>query len=104
MDGEAGSGWEEKQMIDWSEGSVLAKETSEHADITPQLAAKIVARRHELGLTQAQLAERAGLKQAAIARLERSGVIPRIDTLQTVARAMGLKLDLVSDEHSAAAM
>ncbi|WP_409344905.1 helix-turn-helix domain-containing protein [Paenibacillus sp. MBLB4367] len=91
-------------MINWSEAGALPNEASENAEITPQLAAKIVARRHELGLTQAQLAERAGLKQAAIARLERSGVIPRIDTLQTVARAMGLRLDLVTDDHSAAAM
>lgn len=72
------------------------------ADIAPTLAAKIVARRRELGWTQTQLAERAGLKQAAIARLEKSGVIPRIDTLHAVARAMGLKLDLVVDDRPAA--
>lgn len=88
-------------MNNWSEASLTADENEE---ITSQLAAKIVARRHELGLTQAQLAERAGLKQAAIARLERSGVIPRIDTLHTVAQAMGLKLDLVTDDPTAAAM
>ena len=35
-----------------------------------QLVARIIERRQALGLTQKQLAERAGLKQAAVARLE----------------------------------
>jgi predicted transcriptional regulator len=38
--------------------------------------------RAEAGLTQSELAERAGTTQAAVARLERPGANPRLDTLQ----------------------
>jgi hypothetical protein len=42
------------------------------------------------------------MKQPAIARIERAGSIPKLDTIQKLASAMGLKLDLIPDEHAAA--
>lgn len=77
-------------------------EEEQHAiDFTAKLVAKIIIRRKDLGWTQAQLAEAAGLKQSAVARIEQVNSIPRIDTLQKLAKAVGMKIDLVIDEQAA---
>lgn len=65
----------------------------EHIEIVAQL----VQRRIHLGLTQQQLAEKSNLKQSAIARLERESATPRLDTLEKVAGALGLKICLKED-------
>lgn len=57
--------------------------------------------REELGITQRELADKTGLKQSAIARMESGGAIPRLDTVLRVAFALGLKLKLIKDEESA---
>ncbi|MGI9119261.1 MAG: helix-turn-helix domain-containing protein [Acidimicrobiales bacterium] len=44
------------------------------------------------GLTQAELARRAGTSQPAIARYERGDVSPRVATLDRIIRACGLEL------------
>jgi transcriptional regulator with XRE-family HTH domain len=46
------------------------------------------------GLTQAQLAQRLGTTQSAIARLEAAGSNPRIATLEGALRACGRRLSL----------
>ena len=48
--------------------------------------------RHERGLTQAQLAERMGKKQPAIARFESGRVWPSLEFLQDLAEALELRL------------
>ena len=48
--------------------------------------------RHERGLTQAQLAERMGRKQPAIARFESGRVWPSLEFLQDLAEALDLRL------------
>ena len=48
--------------------------------------------RKRAALTQAQLAERAGTTQSAIARLESGGRPPRIDTLLRIANALDADL------------
>jgi len=67
-----------------------------------QIATQVADRRRELGLSQAQLAERCDTTQSAIARLEGGGRPPRIDTLLRIASALecDLRVDLVprSDE------
>lgn len=55
----------------------------------------LIFRRKELGLTQRSLAKRANLHQTAIARLEKEGAIPRLDTLEKVAEALELKLIVI---------
>lgn len=60
-----------------------------------QIASKVAARRGEMGLSQRELAELVGTTQSAIARLERGGRPPRIDTLLNIAEALGC--DLVVD-------
>lgn len=58
-------------------------------------------KREELGLTQKELAEKSGLKQSAIARMESGGAIPRLDTIAKVAIAMGFTFKLIRDEGAA---
>jgi transcriptional regulator with XRE-family HTH domain len=50
--------------------------------------------RRRADLTQAQLAERAGLTQAEVARLERAGSNPTAATLERLLRATGHRLAL----------
>lgn len=50
--------------------------------------------RRDAGLTQQQLALRAGTSQAAISRLERGGPSPSVETLDRLLRVMGRQLDI----------
>jgi transcriptional regulator with XRE-family HTH domain len=50
--------------------------------------------RRRAGLTQRELAERAGTSQAAIARIERGRQLPSLETLQRLLRACDLDLEL----------
>jgi len=50
--------------------------------------------RRKAGLTQAELAERAGVTQSVIARLERGGGNPTFLTLERVLHAAGHRLEL----------
>jgi transcriptional regulator with XRE-family HTH domain len=51
-------------------------------------------RRTELGLTQAELAERAGMKQPAISRIEGGGTVPTLPLLRRLARALDAELSI----------
>ena len=60
------------------------------------LVAQIIERRQSLGLTQKQLAVRAGLRQEAVARLESARTMPRIDTLLRVSNSLEMQLTLTA--------
>lgn len=66
------------------------------------LVSSLIRRRKMLNLTQAEVAIRAGLTQSAVARLENDATIPRMDTLQKVALALGLHLRFVLHDEEAA--
>jgi len=75
-----------------------------HADegwLFASIATQVTERRHALGLSQAQLAELVGTTQSAIARLERGGRPPRIDTLLRIAEALGCELNVELRPHDA---
>ena len=57
-----------------------------------QIADQVAARRTARGLSQRDLAELTGTTQSAIARLERGGRPPRIDTLLRIAEALDCEL------------
>ena len=56
------------------------------------VADKVSERRQAVGLSQRELAELVGTTQSAIARLERGGRPPRIDTLLRIAEALDCEL------------
>jgi len=57
-----------------------------------KIADRVAERRAELGLSQQDLARLVGTTQSAIARLERGGRPPRIDTLLKIAEALDCEL------------
>jgi HTH-type transcriptional regulator / antitoxin HipB len=50
--------------------------------------------RAKAGFTQAELAKRAGVKQQQIAKLEQPGENPTIGTIQKIANALGVHVDV----------
>jgi XRE family transcriptional regulator, regulator of sulfur utilization len=60
-----------------------------------RLAQALMARRRQLGLTQAVLAKRTGIAQADISRIEGGRANPTIGTVAVLARALGLRVGLV---------
>jgi len=54
----------------------------------------LLKRRIELNLTQRELAKKAGITQAQIARLETSYSVPSLETVMKVALALELKIGL----------
>ncbi len=74
--------------------------------VPPQLAVRLglIWARIDAGITQAELARRAGVSQQAIAKLEHPDSNPTIATLERVARALGTKLhvSLHGDDAEAA--
>src|ERR1700756_4902787 len=54
----------------------------------------VLERRRELGWTQKELAERAGVGQAVISRIERGRLSPTLDTYARLAAALGLSPEL----------
>nr|WP_249643725.1 helix-turn-helix transcriptional regulator [Nocardia sputi] len=61
------------------------------------LAKAVYDRRTELGLTQADLAERAGLTQAKISRIEGSDTVPTLPLLAKLADALDATLNIALD-------
>jgi HTH-type transcriptional regulator / antitoxin HipB len=66
----------------------------EQARLRFELAEAIRARREELGWSQRQLAERAGMTQPGIARFEAGGTTPTLPLLERLAAALGLTLQV----------
>ncbi len=57
-----------------------------------QIQAELIRARLESNMTQAELAEKSGIRQSNISRIENGNALPRLDTLEALARAMGKKL------------
>lgn len=55
---------------------------------------EVKARREAAGLSQRQLAEIVGIRQPNIARLEAGDVLPTLGTLDRIANALGLTLEV----------
>jgi len=66
-----------------------------------ELIGKLIEARVQKGFTQAQLAQAAGIKQSAVARMESLKSTPQIDTLLKVLTPMGYKLAIVPNEERA---
>ena len=69
-------------------------EAYEAARMRFELAEVVRARREELGWSQRQLAERAGMTQPGVARFEAGGTTPTLPLLERLAVALGLRLNV----------
>jgi len=70
------------------------KEEYERLEWRYQIGRLLAARRHELGLSQRDLAAQCGIKQPMIARIELGENIS-LDTFERVASSLGLDVNLV---------
>ena len=66
----------------------------EETRLRHELAEAIRSRREELGWSQRQLAERAGMTQPGIARFEAGGTTPTLPLLERLASALGLTVTI----------
>ena len=62
------------------------------------LVAELVAARKRKGLSQAELAVRAGLPQSTIGRIEARLVSPNLETLNKILPVLGLRLHLFGND------
>jgi DNA-binding XRE family transcriptional regulator/predicted RNase H-like HicB family nuclease len=95
--GEALAGWLEAHLIDGrSPPRPAQRRGTVPVPVDPQLAVAVTLRwaRLDAGLTQAQLATRAGVSQQQVAKLERPGANPSVATLRKIADALGARLEL----------
>jgi transcriptional regulator with XRE-family HTH domain len=67
-------------------------EAYQQARLRFELGEAVRTRREELGWSQRQLAERAGMTQPGVARFEAAGTTPTIPVLERLAGALGLRL------------
>ncbi|SRR5258708_2131935 len=66
----------------------------DHARMRFELAEVVRTRREELGWSQRQLADRAGMTQPGVARFEAGGTTPTLPLLERLAVALGLRLNV----------
>lgn len=66
-----------------------------------RLANQILQARRTAGMTQVELAERSGIGQAEISRLEQGGGNPTVETLSRIGGCLDLRLDLVKTPRPA---
>jgi len=90
--------WKDLQSKKLSSMTIEERREYDQAYAEAQLAAEVGERIHAAraaaGLTQRELARRMGTSQAAIDRLESGGVGATLTTLQRVATALGLEVNV----------
>ncbi|MGW6557929.1 helix-turn-helix domain-containing protein [Streptomyces hydrogenans] len=72
------------------------------AELALDLGQMVYDRRTELGLTQTELAQRAGMKQPAISRIEGGGTVPTVPLLRRLADALDADLNISFSPRGAA--
>ncbi|MFG2469142.1 helix-turn-helix domain-containing protein [Streptomyces canus] len=88
---------ERKLTENYTESEEAAAERAE-IRLAMAFAKAVYDRRKELGLSQAQLAERAGLSQAKISRLEGADTVPTLPLLRRLATALNASLNIALDD------
>lgn len=90
-----GISWNDDLDLDaetiWEDGIETGKEV---VDIMSKLAVSLTEARNRIGITQKQLAEKTGIYQADISKIERGLSNPSIGTLQRLADGMGLQMEI----------
>ena len=84
--------WEELKTSGEEEKKFFAA-----AEETARIINELTEERIRSGISQRQLAEKTGLKQSAIARMESLQRTPRLDTLIRVANALDIKLEITKE-------
>ena len=83
----------------YNDNNYLSSYEKAKIDFQFSLIEKLIEAQESKGLSQKQLAELAGLKQPAIARLESMKATPQIDTLFKILQPLGYTLAVVPDKN-----
>jgi transcriptional regulator with XRE-family HTH domain len=83
-------------------GAELRADAYQEAREALLLGQRVYDRRVELGLSQVELAERAGMTQPQVSRLETGGVTPTLTLLRRLAKALDAELNVTFTPHVAA--
>lgn len=84
------SDWRELRSRRMAEPGAVA--TYDAARLAFDLGRRVRELRVQQGLSQTELARRAGMTQPAVARFEAGGTVPTLPLLERLARALGAKL------------
>jgi transcriptional regulator with XRE-family HTH domain len=92
-------------MKNWDEfdqivKSSMSEEEYERHVLISKISADLIRLRLEKNMTQTDLANKSGLKQSAIARLESEEVLPKLNTLLKLAKALNANINLNPNEES----
>lgn len=68
-------------------------------DVRKRIGQRILELRTSQSVTQQQLADATGLRQPHIVRIEQGKYSVGLDTLETIANALGCKVDLVANRR-----
>lgn len=68
----------------------------EEIEEVSNIVSSIIRRRQELGISQRTLAERCGIPQSSISRIETLKTTPKLDTLVKLMQALNLKLQVTA--------
>ncbi len=82
----------------WNDPEFISPERRAKIDLDVEIIERMIEIRKQKGLSQKELAERCGVRQSAIARLERMNATPQIDTLLKILKPLGYKLAIVPDK------
>ena len=86
----------------WNDPNLLTQAEKDEIQLKVDLLGKLIEAREKKGISQKRLAEMSGLKQPAIARLERMQTTPQIDTLFKILKPLGYTLEIVPDKNASA--
>lgn len=82
--------YKEQVKANDSEAKTELEEIEEKAAIVTAM----IDRRNALGLSQRELAERCGIPQSSVARIESNRTVPKLDTLLKIFHQLGLRLSV----------
>lgn len=86
----------EKLEEELKEVNDVSKAIIDEADAMIKIISAINNRRHELGISQRELAKLCDIPQSSVARIEAKIVSPNVETLLKIMRPLGLTLSVVS--------
>jgi ribosome-binding protein aMBF1 (putative translation factor) len=90
----------ERKLVEGFTEPTDVTEARHEIRLSMALAQAVYERRTELGLTQSELADRAGLTQAKISRIEGSDTVPTLPLLAKLTKAMDASLDIALDDDN----
>ena len=82
----------------WNDPEFMDDAQREKINLEVSLIGRLIEAREKKSITQQKLADMNGMKQSAIARIEKLSATPKIDTMIRLLKPLGYKLDIVPIE------